>query len=57
MAEAESGKTRGGYRIVRWSNFSSFAVKNNLQNFPETAPYEEKVRGIGAAHVEGWYMQ
>jgi peptide/nickel transport system substrate-binding protein len=57
VAEAESGKTRGGYRIVRWSNFSSFAVKNNLQNFPETAPYEEKVRGIGAAHVEGWYMQ
>lgn len=57
VAEAEAGKARGGYRIIRWSNFSSFAVKNALRNFPETAPYEEKVRGIGSAHVESWYME
>lgn len=57
VAEAESGKVRGGYQIIKWSNFSSFAVKNTVQNFPKTAPYEEKVRGIGSAHVEGWYMQ
>lgn len=56
-AEATANADRGGYRLVIWSDDSSFAVKKNLKNFPETCPFEEKVRGIGAAHVECWYME
>ena len=56
-AEAEAGAKRGDYRVVTWTNTLSYAVKNNLKNFPENCPYEEVVRGIGAAHPEYWYVE
>lgn len=56
-AEATASAARGGYRLIIWSDESSFAVKNNLKNFPESCPFEEKVKGIGAAHVECWYTE
>lgn len=57
VAEAELGAERGDYRIVTWSNFLYFAVKNGLGNFPEGYSYEETVRGVGAAHAEGWFFE
>ena len=56
-AEAEAGAKRGDYRVVTWTSTLSYAVKNNLKNFPENCPYEEVVRGIGAAHPEYWYVE
>ena len=57
VGEARSMTDRGNYRLITWQNFSDYAVKNGLKNFPEGCPYEARVRGIGAAHVEGWYME
>lgn len=57
VEEAKTGTQRGQYRVITWTNFSSYAVKNTLQNFPESCPPEESLRGIGAAHVECWYMK
>ncbi len=56
-AEASANADRSGYRLIIWSEEASFAVKKELKNFPESCPYEEKVRGIGAAHVECWYVE
>ncbi len=56
-AEAEAGAKRGDYRVVTWTSTLSYAVKNHLKNFPENCPYEEVVRGIGAAHPEYWYVE
>ena len=57
VPEALSGAARGEYRVITWTDASSYAVKNSLKNFPEQCPYEEKVRGVGAAHAEYWYME
>lgn len=57
VAEAEAGANRGDYRVVVWTGTLAYAVKNNLKNFPETRPYEETIRGIGAAHPECWYVE
>lgn len=57
MEEARAGASRGKYRIVTWSNTLSYAVNPELKNFPEQCPYEEVLRGIGAAHPEYWYMK
>lgn len=57
VPEALSGAARGEYRVITWTDSSSYAVKNSLKNFPEQCPYEEKVRGVGAAHAECWYME
>ncbi len=57
MEEARIGTSRGKYRIVTWSNTVSYAVNLNVKNFPEQCPYEEVLRGIGAAHPEYWYME
>lgn len=57
VEEAQAGTARGDYRMIKWTNFSFYAVKNGLKNFPESCPYEEKIRGIGAAHAECWYME
>jgi len=57
VAEAEAEKERGGYHVVAWSELWYWAVDNSLGNFPETASYEAKVRGFGAAHAEGWYFK
>lgn len=56
LTEAWAGTERGNYRIVTWTNFISFAVNTSLKNFPEAYSQEQKVRGIGAAHVEGWFF-
>lgn len=57
MEEARNGTSRGKYRIVTWSTTVSYAVNLNLKNFPEQCPYEEVLRGIGAAHPEYWYTE
>lgn len=57
VTEAKTGAERGAYRVIAWTGTSSYAVKNNLKNFPNSCPFEEKVRGIGAAHVENWYIE
>lgn len=57
IAEAEAGAKRGDYRVITWTNTLAYAVKNNLKNFPETCPYEEVIRGIGAAHPEYWFVE
>ena len=57
IAEAQSAADRGAYRVITWTESSSFAVKNVLKNFPESCPKEESVRGVGAAHVECWYVE
>ncbi len=57
VPEAESGAARGEYRVVTWTSTLSYAIKNVLKNFPESRPYEECVRGIGAAHPETWYVE
>ena len=57
VPEAQSGASRGEYRVIAWTDTSAYAVKNTLKNFPEQCPYEEKIRGIGAAHPECWYME
>ena len=57
IAEAEAGAKRGDYRVIIWTNALGYAVKNNLKNFPEKCPYEEVIRGIGAAHPEYWYVE
>ena len=57
VAEAENGAKRGAYRVITWTNSSAFAVKEVLKNFPESCPYEEKTRGVGAAHAECWYVE
>lgn len=57
VPEAQAGATRGGYRVITWNGTLSYAVKNQLKNFPEKCPYEEIVRGIGAAHPEYWYIE
>ena len=56
-AEAEAGAKRGDYRVITWTDTLSYAVKNHLKNFPETCPYEEFLRGVGAAHAEYWYVE
>ncbi|MBR6537025.1 MAG: hypothetical protein IKT67_07465 [Lachnospiraceae bacterium] len=57
VPEAQSGAERGEYRVITWTDSSAYAVKNTLKNFPERCPYEEKIRGIGAAHPECWYIE
>lgn len=57
VPEAQTGAGRGDYRVITWTETSAYAVKNSLKNFPEKCPYEEKVRGAGAAHAECWYME
>ena len=57
VAEAQTGAERGEYRVITWTDTASYAVKNTLKNFPEQCPYEEKVRGVGAAHAECWFME
>jgi len=57
IAEAKEGAERGEYRVITWAGTLAYAVKNNLKNFPEKCPYEEAVRGIGAAHPEYWYLE
>lgn len=57
VADAKASAVRGNYRVITWTNFSSYAVKNAIKNFPEQCPYEEKSRGIGAAHAECWYIE
>lgn len=57
VAEAQSGADRGAYRVITWTDSSAYAVKSALKNFPESCPQEEMVRGVGAAHVECWYME
>lgn len=57
VAEARAAATRGKYRVIAWSNTDFYAVSNQLKNFPESYPYEEILRGIGAAHPEQWYME
>ncbi len=57
VAEAEAGAARGDYRVITWTNSLAYAVKNNIKNFPEKCPYEEELRGIGAAHPECWYVE
>lgn len=57
VAEAQTGAERGEYRVITWTDTSSYAVKNVLKNFPEQCPYEEKVRGVGAAHAECWFVE
>lgn len=57
VAEAQTGAERGAYKVITWTDTSAYAVKNALKNFPESCPYEEKVRGVGAAHAECWYME
>jgi peptide/nickel transport system substrate-binding protein len=57
VAEAQAGATRGNYRVITWTSSLSYAVKNHLKNFPEKCPYEEVIRGIGAAHPEYWYIE
>lgn len=56
-AEAEAGAERGEYRVIPWTSTLAYAVKNSLKNFPEQCPYENAVRGIGAAHPEYWYIE
>jgi len=57
VAEAKTGAERGKYRVLTWTEETSYAVKDELKNFPETCPYEERVRGLGAAHAETWYIE
>lgn len=57
VAEAKAGAERGDYRVIVWKSTVAYAVKNNVKNFPENCPYEEVIRGIGAAHPEYWYME
>lgn len=57
VAEAQAGATRGDYRVISWTSSLAYAVKNNLKNFPEKCPYQEVIRGIGAAHPEYWYVE
>lgn len=57
IAEARANAGRGGYRVVVWSDAVAFAVNTNLKNFPESYPYEERIRGIGAAHPESWFVE
>ena len=57
VAEAQGSAERGAYRVITWTESSSYAVKNVLKNFPESCPQEESVRGVGAAHVECWYVE
>ena len=57
VPEAQNSAERGDYRVITWTEQSSYAVKNNVKNFPEACPYEENVRGIGAAHAECWYTE
>lgn len=57
VAEAKAGAERGDYQVVTWTDETSYAVKNLLKNFPENCPYEEGVRGLGAAHAETWYVK
>ena len=57
VPEAQSGTGRGDYRIITWTQDAFYAVKNSIKNFPETCPYEEVQRGIGAAHIECWYTE
>ncbi len=57
VAEAQAGAARGDYRVIAWTSSLAYAVKNSLKNFPERCPYEEVLRGIGAAHPEYWYIE
>ena len=57
VAEAQAGAARGEYRVITWTDTLAYSVKNQLKNFPEQCPYEELVRGIGAAHPEYWYIE
>ena len=57
LIEAQAGATRGDYRVISWTSSLAYAVKNNLKNFPEKCPYQEVIRGIGAAHPEYWYVE
>ncbi len=57
VAEAQAGAERGEYRVITWTKDASYAVKNALKNFPENCPFEEKVRGVGAAHAECWFVE
>lgn len=57
VTEAEAATERGGYRLVSWSDFLYWAVDNELKNFPDAYTYEVKIRGLGAAHAEGWYFE
>ncbi|MBQ9766857.1 MAG: hypothetical protein IJW37_01960 [Lachnospiraceae bacterium] len=57
VAEAQAAEERGDYHLVVWDNFTYWAVNNRLKNFPETSPQEKTVRGLGAAHAEGWYFE
>ncbi len=56
VAEAQASAERGEYRIIPWPENFYFAVKNTVKNFPEGVQVEEKTRGVGAAHVELWYV-
>ena len=57
VPEAQAFAERGGYHVVSWTEDSSYAVKNSVKNFPKECPYEEAVRGLGAAHAECWYVE
>lgn len=57
VAEAKAAAERGGYRLVSWSDSLHWAVNNGLKNFPDAYTYEVKIRGLGAAHAEGWYFK
>jgi len=54
---ARVGEERGGYHLVAWNDAAYWAVNNRLKNFPETSLQEAKIRGLGSAHVEGWYFK
>lgn len=57
VTDARAGEERGGYHVVSWDNTFYWAVNNGLKNFRETYSPEAKVRGLGAAHAEGWYFE
>lgn len=57
VSEATASAERGEYRVIKWTDSTSYAVKNALKNFPETCPQEESIRGVGAAHAEYWYVK
>lgn len=57
VAEAQESAERGSYHIVTWTEERSYAVKDSVKNFPTECPYEEKVRGLGAAHAECWFVE
>ena len=57
VAEAQAAEERGEYHLVAWDGSTYWAVNNRLKNFPETSTKEATVRGLGAAHAEGWYFE